>query len=160
MTEIQGKSIFVRVSARFELARVRVIGSRLYFHGKIETTESLQKLPMVPPAWNRDISPLPLKPPKSFKTKTTIFVVVGLFCFVLFSFGWPEPVRGRQCEETFQKSSWSQKKKNFPRLGRLLFLIFKLVSSTLWPFCCCCCCCFFTSSMLHLEVSRLKIVKH
>ena len=30
MTEIQGKSILVRVSARFELARVRVIGSRLY----------------------------------------------------------------------------------------------------------------------------------
>ena len=29
MTEIQGKSILVRVSARFELARVRVIGSRL-----------------------------------------------------------------------------------------------------------------------------------
>ena len=29
-TEIQGKSILVRVSARFELARVRVIGSRLY----------------------------------------------------------------------------------------------------------------------------------
>ena len=26
MTEIQGKSILVRVSARFELARVRVIG--------------------------------------------------------------------------------------------------------------------------------------
>ena len=32
MTEIQGKSILVRVSARFELARVRVIGSRLYIH--------------------------------------------------------------------------------------------------------------------------------
>ena len=33
MTEIQGKSILVRVSARFELARVRVIGSRMYmFH--------------------------------------------------------------------------------------------------------------------------------
>ena len=31
MTEIQGKSILVRVSARFELARARVIGSRLYF---------------------------------------------------------------------------------------------------------------------------------
>jgi len=31
MTEIQGKSILVRVSARFESARVRVIGSRLYF---------------------------------------------------------------------------------------------------------------------------------
>ena len=30
MTEIQGKSILVRVSGRFELARVRVIGSRLY----------------------------------------------------------------------------------------------------------------------------------
>ena len=34
MNEIHGKSILVRVSARFELARVRVIGSRLYlqFH--------------------------------------------------------------------------------------------------------------------------------
>ena len=31
MTEIQGKSILVRVSARFQLARVRVVGSRLYF---------------------------------------------------------------------------------------------------------------------------------
>ena len=31
MTEIQGKSILVRVSARFELVRVRVIGSQLYF---------------------------------------------------------------------------------------------------------------------------------
>ena len=30
MNEIHGKSILVRVSARFELARVRVIGSRLY----------------------------------------------------------------------------------------------------------------------------------
>ena len=29
MTEIQGKSILVRVSARLELARVRVIGSQL-----------------------------------------------------------------------------------------------------------------------------------
>ena len=28
MTEIQGKSILVRLSARFELTRVRVIGSR------------------------------------------------------------------------------------------------------------------------------------
>ena len=32
MTKIQGKSILVRVSARFELARVRVIGSRLQSH--------------------------------------------------------------------------------------------------------------------------------
>ena len=30
MTEIQGKSVLVRVCARFELARVRVIGSQLY----------------------------------------------------------------------------------------------------------------------------------
>ena len=30
MKDIQGKSILVRVSARFELARVRVIASRLY----------------------------------------------------------------------------------------------------------------------------------
>ena len=30
MTEIQGQSILVRVNASFELARVRVIGSRLY----------------------------------------------------------------------------------------------------------------------------------
>ena len=30
MTEIQGKSIMVLVRAKFELARVRVIGSRLY----------------------------------------------------------------------------------------------------------------------------------
>ena len=31
MMEIQGKSSLVRVRARFELARVRVIRSRLYF---------------------------------------------------------------------------------------------------------------------------------
>ena len=30
MTKIKGKSILVLVSARFELARVRVIGSQLY----------------------------------------------------------------------------------------------------------------------------------
>ena len=30
MKEIQGKSILVRVSARFKLARVRVIGGQLY----------------------------------------------------------------------------------------------------------------------------------
>ena len=32
MAEIQGKSILVRVSARFELATVHVNGSRLYLH--------------------------------------------------------------------------------------------------------------------------------
>ena len=32
MTGIQGKSILVRISARLELARVWVIGSRLYFN--------------------------------------------------------------------------------------------------------------------------------
>ena len=34
MTEIRGKSILVRVSARSELARVRVTGSRLYVQFK------------------------------------------------------------------------------------------------------------------------------
>ena len=32
MTEIHGKSILVRASARFELARVRVVGSQLYIY--------------------------------------------------------------------------------------------------------------------------------
>ena len=40
MTEIQGKSILVRVSARFELARVRVIGSRLYKKAKKTKTSN------------------------------------------------------------------------------------------------------------------------
>ena len=35
MTEIQGKSILVRVSARFELVRVRIIGSGLYNHAAL-----------------------------------------------------------------------------------------------------------------------------
>ena len=35
MTEIQGKSILVGVSARVELARVRVIGSQLYLYKSI-----------------------------------------------------------------------------------------------------------------------------
>ena len=34
MKEIQGKSILDRVSARFELARIRVIWSRLYLPSK------------------------------------------------------------------------------------------------------------------------------
>ena len=37
MTEIQGKSILVRVNARFELARVRVIESRLYSKQYVST---------------------------------------------------------------------------------------------------------------------------
>ena len=35
MTEIQGKSMLVRVSARFELVRVRIIGSGLYNHAAL-----------------------------------------------------------------------------------------------------------------------------
>ena len=35
MTEIQGKSILVRVSAWFELVRVRIIGSGLYNHAAL-----------------------------------------------------------------------------------------------------------------------------
>ena len=38
MMEIQGKSISVRVSARFELARARVIGSQLYIYSSIRIT--------------------------------------------------------------------------------------------------------------------------
>ena len=41
MTEIQEKSILVRVSARFELARVRVIGSGLYYELMLGTNEIL-----------------------------------------------------------------------------------------------------------------------
>ena len=42
MTEIQGKSILVRVSARFELARVPVIESRLYeLNSKVKRVDYL-----------------------------------------------------------------------------------------------------------------------
>ena len=41
MTEIQGKSILVRVSARFELARVRVIGSQLYYRSLLLSTRKV-----------------------------------------------------------------------------------------------------------------------
>ena len=43
MKEIKGKSILVRVSARFELATVRVIGSRLYFYSGIRSIERTLK---------------------------------------------------------------------------------------------------------------------
>ena len=43
MTEIQGKSILVRVSTRFELARVRVIGSRLYFYNIVRWSSMLKQ---------------------------------------------------------------------------------------------------------------------
>ena len=39
MTEIQGKSILVRVSARFELARAQVIGSQLYLAASFKKQE-------------------------------------------------------------------------------------------------------------------------
>ena len=66
MREIQGKSILVRVSARFELARVRVIGSQLYhqcndfiffyvFDGFLENTETFN---LYEPVSNIDRSPL------------------------------------------------------------------------------------------------------
>ena len=46
MKEIKGKSILVRVSARFELATVRVIGSRLYFYSGIRSIErTLKRIP-------------------------------------------------------------------------------------------------------------------
>ena len=39
MSEIHGKSMLVRISARFELARVRVIGSQLYFTSVSKTVK-------------------------------------------------------------------------------------------------------------------------
>ena len=46
MTEMQGKSILVRVSARFELARVRVIESQLY-RGCAFSTTVMENRPIV-----------------------------------------------------------------------------------------------------------------
>ena len=43
MKEIKRKSILVRVSARFELARVRVIGSRLYSYSGIRSIQCTLK---------------------------------------------------------------------------------------------------------------------
>ena len=50
---------------------------------------------------------LPLKPPQSFKPRTVI--KTGFFVFLWI---WPEPVRGSQREENFQKTS-SKAQKNF-----------------------------------------------
>ena len=58
----------------------------------------------------------------------TCFLLFFFFCFLWI---WPELVRGRQREESFQKMSWKAKKIS-PRLRPQ----FKLVSRTLWPFCC------------------------
>ena len=75
MTEIQGKSILVRVSERFELARVRVIGSQLYtiYHvvcsivcfllklGLITTSFTLPTLPVKYSFESSELTPLPEK---------------------------------------------------------------------------------------------------
>ena len=58
--------------------------------------------------------------------KTVFF---GFLCL------WPEPVRGSQREENFQKTSLKARKK-FSAFRPPSFLFFKLVSSTLWPFYC------------------------
>ena len=80
--------------------------------------------------WYRDISCLPLKPPQSFKPR--IVIKTGFFVFLWI---WPEPVRGSQREENFQKTSLKARKK-FSAFRPPSFLFFKLVSSTPWPFCC------------------------
>ena len=64
------------------------------------------------------------KPRKTIKT--VFFVTVWI---------WPELLRGRRREENFQKTSWKTKKIS-PPLRPPSLLFFKLVSSTLWPFCC------------------------
>ena len=55
--------------------------------------------------------------------------------FFVFLWIWPEPVRGSQREENFQKTSLKAKK-NSLRFGRHHFNFFKLLSSSPWPFCC------------------------
>ena len=55
--------------------------------------------------------------------------------FFVFLWIWPEPVRGSQREENFQKTSLKARKK-FSAFRPPSFLFFKLVSSTPWPFCC------------------------
>ena len=81
---------------------------------------------------NRDISRLPLKPPKSFKSMNTI----KTFCLFVFLWIWPKPVRGRQREENVQKTSWKPSQNKFLRDAAAILPIFKLVSSSLRPFCC------------------------
>ena len=81
--------------------------------------------------WYRDISCLPLKPPQSFKPR--IVMKTGFFVFLWI---WPEPVRGCQREENFQKTSLKAKKNFYRAFWPPSFLFFKLVSSALWPFYC------------------------
>ena len=57
MTEIQGKSILVRVSARFELARVRVIGSRLEFPEGVNSGTRLPPTQVLLGPWACGIRP-------------------------------------------------------------------------------------------------------
>ena len=78
--------------------------------------------------WYRDISCLPLKPPQSFKPR--IVIKTGFFVFLWI---WPEPVRGSQREENFQKTSLKARK-TLSAFRSPSFLFFKLVSSTFWPF--------------------------
>ena len=73
--------------------------------------------------WNRDIL-------KSFKPCNTIKTGCLVSLWV-----WPDLVMGRQWEQNFQKKSWKAKKIS-QQLRPPSFLFFKLVSSTLWPFCC------------------------
>ena len=53
MTEIQGKSILARVTARFEFARVLVIGSRLYINACASISSMALKIETLSFAVNR-----------------------------------------------------------------------------------------------------------
>ena len=86
------------------------------FHGKIKTKVS--RTIAKGTTWNRDISCLPLKPPKSFKPWNTIRI---RFAFLWI---WPERVMGRQRQENFQKTSWKAKK-NFFSTPSAIFVIFQ-----------------------------------
>ena len=67
--------------------------------------------------WYRDISCLPLKPPQSFKPR--IVIKTGFFVFLWI---WPEPVRGSQREENFQKTSLKARKKILCVLAAIFFI--------------------------------------
>ena len=89
-----------------------------------------------------------LKPPESFKLRIVIKTV-----FFVFPCIWPEPVRGSQRKENFQKTSLKARK-NSPRFGRHLFYFSNLFPVLFDSFI------VFTSCMLHSEVSRLKTAKY
>ena len=89
-------------------------------------------------AWNRHISRLPFKPPKSFKPRNTIkLFFCCCCCFVLFCFPlnltWTR--EGQSARRKFPLNVLESQKK-LSATQSPSFVFFKLVFSILWPFCC------------------------